>query len=277
MDSHLLQETKGVLKKLGLRAEKKFSQNFLIDENILNTIIEQSDLKNNEQVIEVGSGLGVLTSALLLTGAKVFGIEKDANLLSFLKGNLGTQKNLDLIAGDVLEVLPPLVAKLKTPYKIVANLPYALSGKLIQLFLELEPRPTRLVLMLQLEVGQRLTAKAGQQSILGVLSQMLSEIIIAKIVSKNCFYPVPKVDSAIVIFKPKKDVKISKFLARLVKISFASRRQTLANNLSVGLDLNKQKIEEIIDYCGLKKLCRAQELTLENWQNLAQQILQYQK
>lgn len=270
---NLMQETKLLLKKFGLKAKKNFSQNFLIDEHILYTIVKSAEIKKNEKIIEIGPGLGLLSRALLNEGVEVFAIEQDRDMLSILRANFALEKKFHLLDGDALKILndfktynlPP------TTYKLISNIPYAITGKLLRLLMDLENKPELMILMLQKEVAERLVAPSGELSILGVLSQMSWDIKIIKTVSKHCFYPAPKVDSAVVLFMPK-NIKLAPSLVRIIKIGFAARRQTLANNLTAGLGLNKQKVEEIIESCGLKKLCRAQELTLENWLGLEQKI-----
>ena len=266
-----------LLKKFGLKAKKNFSQNFLVDEHILYTIIKSADIKKYEKIIEIGPGLGLLSRALLAEGAEVFAIEQDRDMLSILRANFALEKNFHLIPDDALDILSNSSLSLSkfqilnSKFKIVANIPYAITGKLLRLLMDLDNKPELMVLFLQKEVAERLTAPSGELSILGVLSQMSWETKIIKIVSKHCFFPAPKVDSAVVLFTPK-NVKLSQSLVRIIKIGFASRRQTLANNLTTGLGISKQKVEEMIESCGLKKLVRAQELTIQNWQDLEQKI-----
>jgi len=282
----LAQETKLLLKKFGLKAKKNFSQNFLVDEHILYTIVKTAEINKDEKIIEIGPGLGLLSRALQAEGAEVFAIEQDRDMLSILRANFALEKNFHLLDGDALKILndfktynlpaknfaPQKLGGLPpTTYKLISNIPYSITGKLLRLLMDLENKPELMVLLLQKEVAERLTASSGELSILGVLSQMVWEIKIIKIVSKHCFFPAPKVDSAVVLFRPK-NVKLTPALVRIIKIGFASRRQTLANNLTAGLGINKQKAEIILNEIGLKKLARAQELTIQNWQDLEQKI-----
>jgi len=316
------------LKSHGLYAKHSLGQNFLVDRNVLNKIVEAADLKSEDLIIEVGPGMGVLTEELLKKAGKVIAVELDRKLVQLLnchiaklfdftpvspcKGaennNITIQQynNFELRNADILKLNIPELVQDK-PYKVVANIPYYITSKIIQLFLTQENKPETIVLLTQKEVAERICAKPGDMSLLSVSVQAYGKPEIIGIVPKESFFPVPKVDSAILRiknihpfnchFNSTKSVEKScvqedlsplspfaqggfemaqdgkgygeKEFFRLVHIGFASRRKTLANNIAAGLHIDKQKASGIIKRAGLSESVRAQELSLEQWQGVA--------
>jgi 16S rRNA (adenine1518-N6/adenine1519-N6)-dimethyltransferase len=191
---------KNLFRQFGLKPRHYLGQNFLVDSDALAQIVAAADLSKEDSVIEVGPGIGVLTHELALNAGELYTIEKDRNLIPILKRQIKDFKNVKVINDDILRVnLEEIVSK---PYKVVANIPYYLTSHLIQHFLTQKIKPKLLVLMVQKEVGERIVAKAGELSILGISVQIFADPEIVASVSKNSFWPKPEVDSVILRIKP---------------------------------------------------------------------------
>ena len=246
--------------------KKKFGQNFLKDENILNKIINVSDIKDNSLIIEVGPGNGALTSKLIDTGNTVLSYEIDSDLESILLDKFKDKENFNLIMGDFLD------RDIKEDIKdfkyeniyLVANLPYYITTPIINKVIE-EIDVDKMVIMVQKEVGDRLSSKVGSRdySSLTVFLNYYFDIKKEFIVGKNCFVPSPNVDSAIVSLTKKENrlyVKDMDLFERLVRDSFQFKRKNLRNNLK-GYDL--EKIEDILIQNGFDLTSRGEVIPLE--------------
>src|SRR3989344_2057421 len=204
-------EIKGLLSKYETRPSKGLGQNFLIDKNILEKIIESADLKSGDTVLEVGPGIGTLTKELAQKAGKVIVVEKDQKMIEILKetlavfsaqgGSASGGKNIEIIQGDILKLSPKPYTL--NPYKVVAKIPYYLTSPLIRKFLEQENPPQEIILMIQKEVAQRICAKPPNMSLLAVSVQFYAEPKIISFVPKSCFLPAPKIDSAIIKITPR--------------------------------------------------------------------------
>jgi len=269
------------LKANSLWAKHGLGQNFLVSKEVLNSIIEAADIDPDDLIIEVGPGLGTLTQELVQKAERVIGIEKDEKLVTLLDGYMAKLSeensitieqfnNFQVIAGDILDVNIPELVK-DQMYKVVANIPYYITSRIIRLFLELPSQPTTIVMLVQKEVAERICAKPGEMSVLALSVQVYGKPEIIEIVKKESFFPAPAVDSAILRISyieyqypriPEKD------LFRTINIGFAAKRKTLANNLQSGFHVEKIQAEAYIEEIGLKPSARAQELTLDNWADL---------
>lgn len=260
------------LKSNGLYTKHSLGQNFLVDQEVLEKIVESADLAEDDIVIEVGPGLGVLTEKLLEKAKKVVAIELDDKLAPLLKERLQTDK-LELIHEDILKVNLTEITADFSAYKVVANIPYYITSKILQLLLTMEKKPSTIILLVQKEVAERICARPGEMSILSISIQAYGKPEIIEIVSKNSFFPAPAVDSAILKIttfdKPVIGDCSEKDFFRIVKIGFAGRRKTLINNLSSGLHIDKKNAGAIISSIGLSDNVRAQELNIEEWARLA--------
>lgn len=260
-----------LLKKYKISPCRSAGQNFLIDDNILRKIVATADLKTSDNVLEIGPGVGVLTQQLVAIAKKVIAVELDKSLFFVLKKEFKGVKNLELINDDILKLTEAVLNKLFNgePYKIVANIPYNITSFLLRKFLEqFEYKPTEMILLVQKEVARRIVAKPGDLSLLAVSVQYFSEPKIIDYVSKNCFFPAPEVDSAIIKLKVKNlkfDKDKTKKFFRIVKIGFSAKRKKLLNNLSNGLKIDREIVRQVLISCGLKETVRAQELSLEEW------------
>jgi 16S rRNA (adenine1518-N6/adenine1519-N6)-dimethyltransferase len=178
--------------------------------------------------------------------------------------------NIEIIHEDILGInLPKLLEDIPS-YKLVANIPYYITSKIIRLFLEQTKQPQEMILMIQKEVAERIVAPQGQGSILSIAINYYAAAEILFSVDKTAFLPVPKVDSAVIRITPRQsfDASLDKKFFRLVRIGFSSKRKTLLNNLATGLQLDKQLLEAILQKLSFTAHTRAQELTVANWKEL---------
>jgi len=261
---------KELLSKYETRPSRGLGQNFLIDKYVLEKIIESAGLKPTDSVLEVGPGIGTLTQKLAENGGKIIAVEKDETMIEILKETLKDYKHIEVIAGDILKIDPMINA---LNYKLVANIPYYLTSPLIRKFLESENPPQEIILMLQKEVAQRICSKPPRMSLLAVSVQFYAESKIISYVSKNCFWPSPKVDSAIIKIIPYPDsslrAKRSNLFFEVVKAGFSHPRKQLAGNLSKILKIDRKKTNEWLIKNNIKPTQRAETLSIDDWQNLA--------
>ncbi len=274
----LLVETKQLLKQAGLHARKGLGQHFLVDGAYLKQMLLAAELREGENVIEVGPGLGVLTCALAERNVQVLSIEKDEQLAILLQTNLKSYRNVTIINQDILEVdLQAILNPGKDPdkrtvrYKVVANLPYYITSPVLRFFLEATYKPDCMVVMVQKEVARQITAKAGDMSLLSVGIQVYGEPKIIKYVPARSFYPPPEVDSAIlhisVYDKPVVDAELSSFFT-MVRAGFSAARKQIVNPLAHGLGMPKQDTLLMLGRAGINPQRRAETLTIAEWERL---------
>lgn len=253
------------------KASKGLGQNFLIDKNILAKIIDSADIKKNDDILEVGSGIGTLTKELAKRAKKVIAVEKDRKMIEILKETLKDFNNIEIIQDDILKT------KLKIPkkYKLVANIPYYLTSPLIRKFLEDKSPPEEMVLMLQKEVAQRICAKPPDMNLLAVSVQFYAEPKIISYVSKNCFWPAPKVDSAIIKIVPhisyRSPASVKNFFD-VAKAGFSHPRKQLIGNLSKMLKLERAQTKKWLLANNIKPEQRAETLSIKDWKNLTESL-----
>ena len=271
---------KETLKQHGLRPSKRFGQNFLVDRDAINKIIEAADLQPDDTVLEIGPGLGVLTQELAKKAKKVIAIEKDRNMVEILKETLKGYKNVEIVQGDILKIFNfqfSIFNKFSiSDYKIVGNLPFYLTAPVIRQFLELadvgRPQVSLMVLVVQKEVGQRICSKSPRMNLLAVSVQVYAEPKIISYISKESFWPSPDVDAAIIKITPKpqslRTPDVRKFFA-IVKAGFSQPRKQLINNLSSGLKADKAKIREWLLRNDIQPSRRAETLNIEDWIKLS--------
>ncbi len=272
----LLSQTKDLLRSAGLEAKKSLGQHFLVDGAYLQSILSAAELTRDDQVIEVGPGLGVLTQALAERAGKVIAVEKDDNLSALLKERLVSYRNVAIVNEDIMKAdvtsLVAMFASGDTPrYKVVANLPYYITSPVLRLFLEARTKPERLVVMVQKEVAKQICAQPGDMSLLSVGIQLYGQPKIVKYVPARAFYPAPDVDSAVlkisVFPAPRVDVDVSTFFA-MVRAGFSAARKQIRNSLSKGLDLPKEEVLELLAAADIDARRRAETLSIEEWGRL---------
>ncbi len=308
MDLTNKEELLQYLKQHGLWAKKGLGQNFLVDKNALGKIVETADLSKDNLVVEVGPGVGTLTEELVNHAGDVVAVEKDDKLVRLLaemtkskyqitnkipidkilkNGNLDFDLTLEIRALELvhkLRIINADILKLNLneiignkPYKVVANIPYYITSKILELFLSADHKPETIVLLVQKEVAERICAKEGSMSVLSVSVQLFGKPEIAGIVPASSFFPSPKVDSAILKIVVSNQLSVvskeqEREFFRCVHIGFASRRKTLVNNLSAGYRIDKATCSDIIKSVGLSENVRAQELSISDWQKLCKML-----
>ena len=264
-------DVKNLLKNSGLRPSKRLGQNFLVDKAIIRKIMSAANLNAQDIVLEVGPGTGILTRELAKKAKKVLAVEKDRKMTEILDKTTKQFKNVKIIQRDILKI-EPRDYNLKTKeYKIVANLPYYITSKVLRRFLEGNNPPKEMILMVQKEVGQRICAKPPEMSLLAVSVQFYAKSEIISYVPKSSFWPVPKVDSAIIKIIPHKSAKISRnqrLFFRIAKAGFSQPRKQLSSNLSKDLKIDREIIKNWLLKNKIQSERRAETLTLEDWVKL---------
>ena len=262
---------KELFKEYGIRPNKRLGQNFLTDQNILAKIVKAANLNQNDTILEIGPGLGTLTKELVQRVKKVIAVEKDRKLADLLKETLKDCQNLEIITADIRDMIDKLPLN---SFKIVANLPYYITSPTIRMFLESKNQPQEMILMVQKEVGARICANPPKMSLLAISVQFYAQPKIAFWVPKESFWPQPKVDSSLIkiqnIKKPK-GIDIEKFF-RIVRAGFSSPRKQLANNLSSGLNLDRDVIKKALIESNLDIQIRAQDVEIEDWKSIQKHL-----
>ncbi len=270
------------------KAKKSLGQNFLKSILALNKIVEAGEITQNDIILEIGPGKGALTEKLLEKAGKVIAIEKDRDLIQVLQEKFQKEiknKRFFLIENDILEFNPR--DALGLGYKIIANIPYNITGAILKKFLTEENQPERMVLMVQNEVAQRIVARDGKESILSVSVKAYGEPKIVMKVAKRYFSPAPKVDSAVILIK---NISRKLFIENnidenlfweVIHAGFAHKRKMLISNLKDfynkqnrerGLTENKKQWDEIFKKNNLNEKARAEELNISDWIKILKDI-----
>ncbi len=283
----LLVQTRGLLRRFGLKARKGLGQHFLVDGAVLGLITGAAELTPADIVVEVGPGLGVLTRELAREAGWVVSIELDEKLAHVLKETLASCDNVTIIDGDVLRIDPAALldeqrahfspaAAASSGYKVVANLPYYITAPVLRHFLEALARPELMVVMVQKEVAEVIAAGPGKMSLMSVSVQFYGEPEVVSYVPARCFYPVPEVDSAILRIRPYPHPAVAvtdrEGFFRLVRAGFSASRKQLANSLGRGLVLPKAEVLALLEEAGIDPRRRAETLGLDEWTRLWQVV-----
>lgn len=278
-----LEETKFILKKYGITANKKLGQNFLIDDNVIQGIVKSAQIESTDLVIEIGPGLGTLTAPLLEKAGKVIAIELDQKMLKILNDRFHLYDNFMLLNNDILQVdLKKLIKENISGFskvKVVANLPYYITTPIIMKLLEEKLDIESITVMVQKEVADRITAIPGDK-LSGAITYSVDYYAEAKkviFVDKQCFIPSPEVDSEVIKLDirstPAVNVNDEELFFRIIKASFMQRRKTLINGLSnSGIITNKEKIKNIFEKIGIDLGIRGEKLTIEQFAKLSNLI-----
>jgi len=271
--------TRELLREWELRPQKELGQNFLVDRRILEQILAAAEISAADTVLEIGPGLGTLTQALAEAAQRVMAVEVDRQLVAILHERMQAFPNVDIITGDILalrvsDLLPaaPASSPAEYAYKVVANIPYNITSAVLRHLLEACPRPQLIVLMVQKEVAQRITARPGDMSLLSVSVQFYGQPRLIRRVPATAFYPVPKVDSAILRIDPHSQLslqpeEIQPFFD-VVRAGFGQRRKQLRNSLAHGLGLSGACIAGAFVQAGMDGERRAQTLSVGEWVTL---------
>lgn len=277
----------------------KLGQNFLVNKEIAKNIIESTNLKSDDLVLEIGPGKGALSFEIKKRVKKFIMIEKDRKLAENIARNFQFpifnfqsisndqiykfQNGFGIISGDILELDIVKIIKENNfqNYKVIANLPYYITSPIIRKFLEAENPPSKMILMVQKEVAERIVSNPGKMSILAVSVQYYARPEILFYVEKENFDPVPEVDSAVIKITSHKqpayrsgrhatgNKEYNKKFFQVVRAGFCAKRKTLANNLANSFHLEKEKVEDILLKAGFSNKVRAQELSVEDWKKLS--------
>jgi len=253
---------------MALQNNKSLGQHWLRDRDVLAHIADCADLSTNDTVLEIGPGLGTLTSELLRRAGEVIAVEFDAELASKLPGQF-PGKNLQVVNADILKFD---LNTLPVGYKVVANVPYYITSKIVQMLMTAANKPSIAVLLVQKEVAQRLAAKSGDMSILAISAQLFADVTLGDKVLAEMFIPPPKVDSQVVILQTRQtpfltDISEADFF-RVVKAGFSAKRKMLCSSLSGGLKLSKIEVENILNKVNINPDARAETLSLDDWVRL---------
>jgi 16S rRNA (adenine1518-N6/adenine1519-N6)-dimethyltransferase len=262
------------LRRHGLAARKRLSQNHLVDGDVLETIIEASGAGPGHPVLEIGPGIGILTAALLRADARVTAVELDDRLFAHLATRYGDIERLRLVAGDFLDLdLHDLVAG---DWDLVANLPYHVTSPVLHRVLGHEPRPRRLTLMLQREVAERIAAPPGAMSYLSVFVQYHAQVRVVRVVPAAAFEPAPSVESAVLTgeTRPRRlSPAAEEDLWRLVQAGFRERRKMLHNVLPRQLpQVGRDRFERALAATAIAPDRRPQTLSVEEWLAFAAEL-----
>ena len=264
-----------------LKNNKSLGQHWLRDREILDAIAFSAEIEDGDFVLEIGPGLGTLTSSLLKFASKdgrVLSVEFDENLAKKLPAQF-PGKNLEIINADFLDFD---LSKLPKNYKVAANVAYYITSKIVEKLLTSENKPSVAALLVQKEVAERMAAKAGELSILAIASQIYAEVSLDILVPREFFTPPPKVDSQVVVLKSREHNLIEIFNSknsceisereffRIIKAGFAAKRKKIAKSLSANLAISKERTAEILEKCEISPDLRAQDLEIEEWLKIAQ-------
>ena len=275
---------RGQLRKAGIRPDKGLGQHFLLDEAVLDLILEVSDVEDDDLIVEVGSGIGVLTRRLAERGARVLAVELDRKLTRILRERLGEQPNVQIIEADILE-LDPVAAiahelgvqrEDAPPFKVVGNLPYYITSAILKHLLAPEIRPTRLTLMVQREVAERITAQPGHLSLLAMSVQVYGTPRIVRRIPAGAFYPRPKVESALLVIdvfgRALVAAEVSEPFFHTLRAAFGQKRKQLRNSLSQGLHLPKEQVLAALADASIDPARRPQTLSVDDWLRLTRAL-----
>jgi 16S rRNA (adenine1518-N6/adenine1519-N6)-dimethyltransferase len=256
-----------------LRPRKSLSQHFLTDPGALDAIVEAAELQRGDRVVEVGPGLGVLTRRLLAAGASVIAVELDARLADWLRRELGEVEGFELIEADALSLHPRDLFP-GEPFKVVANIPYHITSPLLHAFLEGERPPDLMVVLVQLEVAERVAAAPGRMSYLSVFAQNVASTEVVVRVPADAFEPAPDVDSAVLRLRrrPEPVVPVGdgrEPFYRVVQAGFRQRRKQIHNGLVRELPASREDVSVALERCGVDGERRPQTLNIREWACLA--------
>lgn len=269
---------KDIIRGVDFHFNKALGQNFITDSNLLDAIVADSGINGDDTVVEIGTGAGTLTRAIAKVAKKVYSFEVDRNLQPVLALSLQGVDNAEVIFRDVLKMKDDeLKSVVGDSFKVVANLPYYITTPLAMRFIESSLDVRSITIMVQKEVALRFVAKpnTADYSAITLAIEMAGDAKITRNVSRNMFFPAPNVDSAVVridIDRAKLDGENVALLHKLVRSSFAMRRKTLANNLSVAFQIDKQEAGKLIEEAGFSPMVRGEALSLDDYKKLTKTL-----
>ena len=249
-----------------IEVKKSLGQNFLFDQNVLGKIVQAADIQPDDEILEIGPGLGHLTEQLLKTAVSVTAVELDQRFMPHLQTYFDDYANFKLIHNDILKVDPGDL--FNKPYKVVANVPYYITGAILRHLLSSKIKPASMVMTVQKEVGVRLAATPPNMSLLSATTQFYGSPTLVSIIKAGAFWPRPDVDSAIIRLDvhEKRPLSFSdeKRFMHILKVGFSQKRKQLKNNLKQ-LGLNSDEVTAVLEKANIDPTRRAQTLSLEEW------------
>ena len=276
---YIMTTPKEIINYYGIKPRKKLGQSFLLDQNVIRKIAAAANINKEDIVVEIGAGTGVLTELLAGVARKIIAVELDRNLVEILKVKLADYNNTEIYSGDILKFdFNSILNICNYKVKVIGNVPYNISSPLIFHLLSFRLSIDSFILMLQKEVVQRLVAKPNNKSygVPSVLMQMFATVERIFDVPASCFYPRPKVESAVIrgafLDKPLMELADAAFFSQLVKASFAQRRKMLINNLKNAkllTDVEEEKIKEVLECAGIDGKRRSETLSVEEFGKLS--------
>ncbi|MCB9798839.1 ribosomal RNA small subunit methyltransferase A [Candidatus Nomurabacteria bacterium] len=262
---------KALCQQYGLSPSKKYGQNYLITDAPIKKMLEAAGVSAEDTIVEIGPGFGVLTFALLEKAKKLIAFEIEKKLHPYWDKVLTEHENFEVIWGNALSTIPSHESLQKgKPYKVVANLPYQITSNVLRTLLELPNKPQSITVMVQKEVAQRICAMPGEMSLLSVCVQYFGIPKVVTKVSSGCFWPAPKVDSAVVHIDVYPKQEVSEAFFTLARAGFSNKRKQLAKNLAHGIKKEEALIRELLEQITGNSRVRAQELSMAQWKALAQ-------
>jgi 16S rRNA (adenine1518-N6/adenine1519-N6)-dimethyltransferase len=261
-----MEHPKHLLQQHGLSPKKSLGQNFIYDDAILAKIAGAAELIPKDEVLEIGPGLGALTQHLAHLVRRVVAVELDGRLIPIFQEQLFDYTNIKLVQADILDIDP--ADYFQQDYKVVANVPYYITGAILRHLLESACKPTRMVMTVQQEVAERLTAEPGKLSLLAISVQFYGQVEIVDTIKAGAFWPRPDVDSAVIrinlyderVVEPDEE----KRFFGLVKAGFSQKRKQLQKNLRA-INGDKAKVRQLLQSAGVDGTRRAETLNLEEW------------
>lgn len=272
---HRPSELRHFLRELGINPKKSLSQNFLIDGNIIQKVVESAEIGPGDFVIEIGPGPGAITEAILDRGAHLIAIEKDRTLAAALERLQTADERLEIISGDVLEFPFESALKEGVKYKVISNLPHQITTPILTRLAPLQSHLSIVVVMLQEEVARRLTAKPGNKEYgsITLFLEFYFNLSYLFSVGRSCFYPSPNIDSAVIALRPRTPpLADGTPLHQLVRLAFSQRRKMVRS--TVGRVVGMERVEAALTAIGVPLTVRPEELSLDQFLKILGQIIE---
>lgn len=267
-----MSDVRQILHRYGLEPRRELGQHFLVDAGALARIVAAAELTADDAVLEIGAGVGNLTRLLAASAGRVVAVEIDRRFLPVLEAELADRPNVRLVMGDILALDPSELME-RGPYKVVANLPYAITSAVLRHLLEARVPPQRMVVTVQREVAERMVARGGRMSLLAVSVQFYGHPQLLFRLRPGIFYPPPEVESAVVRIdsypRPPVEVTDVNGFFRVVRAGFSQPRKQLINSLAHGLGISSEEAADALRRAGIDPRLRAERLGLEDWARLA--------
>jgi 16S rRNA (adenine1518-N6/adenine1519-N6)-dimethyltransferase len=267
-----------LIQKYQVKPKKSLGQNFLVDPNGLNKVLQAAKVSPEETVLEIGAGLGSLTYLLAQQSRQVVAVELDHRLIAPLREALAGFTNVTICEGDMLKLSPDVLIDAER-YVVVANIPYYITSALIRHLLEADHKPTRMVLTVQQEVAERILARDGKMSLLALSVQVYGKPELKARIPAGCFYPPPEVDSAVLSIELYEEPLIPSgsldLFFKLAHAGFAQKRKTLRNTLATGMNESPAWAEKLLNTAGIDPQRRAETLSIQEWKQLVEDYQQH--